>query len=370
MAATDAWFRLSEADEARLDTPALVVYPERIRANVDAMLRIAGGPERLRPHVKTHKMAEVVDLQVARGIQRFKCSTIAEAELVAGRSGGDVLLAMQPVGPKVERLRALAEAFPETRFSTLVDTPEVLETLSGAFASARRPLGVFVDLDVGQHRTGIPPADAALGLYRRAAAAPGVEPRGLQAYDGHIHDADPARRRERCEAGYAPVEALVASIRAAGLPPPAVVAGGSPTFPFHAERPGVELSPGTTLLWDRGYSRICEDLPFVPAAVLATRVVSRPRPGSVCLDLGTKAVASEMAPPRAWFPELPEPRPIGHNEEHMVIEGPDLPVGRLVYAIPWHICPTVALHAEALVAEGGRLVGCWPIAARARRLTL
>jgi D-serine deaminase-like pyridoxal phosphate-dependent protein len=367
---SEDWYRLSEAEEARVDTPALIVFPERVRRNVDAMLEIAGGPERLRPHVKTHKMAEIVDLQVSRGIERFKCSTIAEAELVASRSARDVLLAHQPVVPKVERLRALTEAFPDVRFSTLVDTPEVLARLADTFSGVDRPLGVFVDLDVGMHRTGVPPGDVALDLYRRAADAPGLEVRGLHPYDGHIRDASPERRRERCEAGYAPVAALAEAIREAGLPAPTIVAGGSITFPLHAERPDVELSPGTTLLWDSGNSQICADLPFLHAAVLATRVVSRPHDGTVCLDLGTKAVASEMSPPRAVFPDLAEPRFVGHYEEHMMLKGPDLPVGRLVYAIPWHICPTVALHSEALVAEGGRVIGRWPIVARARRLTI
>ena len=59
---SEDWFRLSEPEEARVDTPALIVFPERVRRNIDAMLEIAGGPERLRPHVKTHKMAEIVDL--------------------------------------------------------------------------------------------------------------------------------------------------------------------------------------------------------------------------------------------------------------------------------------------------------------------
>jgi D-serine deaminase-like pyridoxal phosphate-dependent protein len=56
-----------------------------------------------------------------------------------------------------------------------------------------------------------------------------------------------------------------------------------------------------------------------------------------------------------------------------VIETPraaEFSIGQALHGIPRHICPTVALHAEALVVEGGRVVETWPILARARKLTV
>jgi D-serine deaminase-like pyridoxal phosphate-dependent protein len=174
-----------------------------------------------------------------------------------------------------------------------------------------------------------------------------------------------------CDACWQPVESLSDAIRAEGLPLPSVVAGGSPTFAIHARaRPEVELSPGTTLLWDRGYTLACPELGFLPAAALLARVISVPRPGTACLDLGTKALASEMPEPRAWFPQLGEAALLGHSEEHMLLSVPDLEVGRVLYAIPSHICPTVALHSEVVVAEGGRRTGTWKVIARDRRLSV
>ncbi|MFO0852594.1 MAG: hypothetical protein U0871_29140 [Gemmataceae bacterium] len=105
-----------------------------------------------------------------------------------------------------------------------------------------------------------------------------------------------------------------------------------------------------------------------------TRVVSRPTADRVTFDLGTKAVASD--PPlarRVHLLDVPEYTPVGHNEEHYVIETPHadrFTPGDVVYALPGHVCPTVALHKEALVAEGGRVVGRWAIAARDRVLTV
>ena len=154
---------------------------------------------------------------------------------------------------------------------------------------------------------------------------------------------------------------------------PRIIAGGTPTFAIHAAHPEVECSPGTAVLWDAGYSAKVPDLPFQPAAVLLTRVVSKPGGNRICLDLGHKAVASEMPPPRAIFPALPDARAIAHSEEHLVIESEragELPIGAVLYAIPWHVCPTVALHSEAWIVKGGRAVERWPIVARARRLTV
>jgi D-serine deaminase-like pyridoxal phosphate-dependent protein len=154
---------------------------------------------------------------------------------------------------------------------------------------------------------------------------------------------------------------------------PAVVAGGSPTFPIHARRPGIKLSPGTPLLWDAGYSAAYPDLEFLVAAVLVGRVVSKPAPGMLCLDLGTKAVASEMPQPRISLLNVHDYRIVGHNEEHLIIESQDAGlyrVGDVVYGVPIHICPTVARFETASVIEGGRCTGEWQIAARNRRISI
>jgi D-threonine aldolase len=234
---------------------------------------------------------------------------------------------------------------------------------------------VLLDLDVGMHRTGIPPGAESRALYRSLAARRGVVPGGLHAYDGHLRDADPAVRARKSDAGFAPVEQLRDELIADGVPVPRVVAGGSPTFAAHARRVGVEASPGTTVLWDAGYSTQLPDLQFLPSAVLLTRVVSKPGGTRVCIDLGHKAVASEGPHPRVQLidPELHDLDFVGHSEEHLVFETPragSLAVGDVCYGLPWHICPTVALHSEAYIVSEGRVVERWPIRARDRRLTV
>jgi D-serine deaminase-like pyridoxal phosphate-dependent protein len=135
----------------------------------------------------------------------------------------------------------------------------------------------------------------------------------------------------------------------------------------------VECSPGTCVFWDAGYASKLRDLEFTPAALVLTRVVSKPGTNRLCLDLGHKAIASEMPHPRVKFLQLEDAQAVMHSEEHLVIEtdrSQDFRVGDCLYGVPWHICPTVALHSEAFVIEDGRAVGTWQVAARERRLTV
>jgi D-serine deaminase-like pyridoxal phosphate-dependent protein len=365
------WYKL--LNESQIDSPALLVYPERIEKNIERMINIACDPERLRPHVKTHKMAEIVKAQMQRGIRKFKCATIAEAEMLAQCDAPDVFLAYQPVGPKIQRLQTLIQTYPNTQFSTLVDNPEVVQWISDLFSVTNLTLPLYTDLDVGMHRTGIAPDNTALTLIRAIEKAPCLQFAGLHLYDGHLGSVDPASRSALIDTAWADIIVLVNLIRSEGFQVPNIIAGGTPSFPYHAERPKVELSPGTVLLWDQGYERICPDLPFEPAAALLSRVVSKPADDSVCLDLGTKAVASEMPPPRAIFPKIPEAKVVMHNEEHLVLQSEharELAVGQCLYAIPWHICPTVALYNEVGVVENGRVKGSWTVLGRNRKLSV
>ena len=201
----------------------------------------------------------------------------------------------------------------------------------------------------------------------------GLRAGGLHAYDGHITEPDPAARTAQCDAGFAGVLDLRDRLTQLGLPVPALVAGGSPTFAIHARHADRELSPGTSVLWDFGYGDKFADLPFLPAAVLLTRVVSKPGQDRLCLDLGHKAIAAENPQPRVRLIELPDAVAVMHSEEHLVIETPragEFRIGQGLHGIPRHVCPTVALHSEAWVVENGAARERWPIAARARRLNV
>ena len=133
------WYTVDNV--ADVPSPALLVYPERVAQNIRAALRIVGDARRLRPHLKTSKMSEVVRMHLDEGITRFKCATIAEAEMAARAGAPDVLLAYQPVGPNVARFVRLVQAFPATRFAAIVDDTAMVDALSAAAVAGRRHAG-------------------------------------------------------------------------------------------------------------------------------------------------------------------------------------------------------------------------------------
>jgi D-serine deaminase-like pyridoxal phosphate-dependent protein len=372
MPSNDAeWFKLANAVE--VPSPSLLIYVERASENIRRMIAIAGGPERLRPHIKTHKMPALIERQLRAGVQKFKCATIAEAEMCAAAGAPDVLLAMQPVGPNIGRLIRLIGAFPRTKFSTILDDGEIALQLSAAANAASLKVDVLLDIDCGMHRCGIAPGPAAIGLYQHIASLPGLRAAGFHAYDGHIHDSDLSERTRRCDEAFAPIEKLATDLRAGGLAVDIIVAGGTPTFPIHARRKGVECSPGTCVLSDVGYAKKFPDLDFLVAACVLTRVVSKPGPNLICVELGHKSVASENPHPRAEFPQLPDAHTVTHSEEHLVLETPlasSLEAGHALYAFPKHICPTVALYSEAVTVVDHVAGERWPVTARNRIITL
>ena len=365
------WYRIRNINE--INSPCLLVYPDRIEHNILKMIEIAGGQDKVRPHVKTHKMAEVVALQMKHGITAFKCATISEAEMVAGCGAKDIMLAYQPVGPNIERFFCLKKKFPASKFTCLVDCEEVARKLSDYAKLHNSETGIWLDINVGMNRTGVKPGKSASVLYKLIAGLPMLNPEGLHVYDGHIHECDYKLREKICNESFAPAWKLALDLHKSSGLPVRIVAGGTPTFPIHAKRAGVETSPGTLLLWDYGYSTSFSDLDFLHAAVLLTRIISKPASGLICIDLGHKAVASEMPQPRVWLPEAGDYEIVSHNEEHMVIRSPkatSFKVGDVLYGIPYHICPTVDRYDVVSVAREGRVTEQWDVTSRKRKITV
>src|SRR5580700_1488877 len=142
MVMAGSWYQIDNIDE--LDTPALVVYPERVRENIARAVGMVGDAARLRPHVKTHKSPAVTRLMLDAGIRRFKCATIAEAEMLAAEGAPDVLLAYQPVGPKVGRLVQLIRQYPAANFSCLIDHADAATAMAKVFDDAGLTVPVYL----------------------------------------------------------------------------------------------------------------------------------------------------------------------------------------------------------------------------------
>lgn len=368
----EAWYVIRNMEQ--IDSPALVVYIDRVAKNIELALAMIDDRQRLRPHVKTHKTAEAALLLLDAGIKKFKCATIAEAEMLALIKAPDVLLAYQPIGPKALRFISLQKNYPHTKFSCLVDNSLAAQYLSEMAFNAGIKVGVYIDLNAGMNRTGIMPDESAVQLYALCAELPGIQPIGLHIYDGHITDSDIKLREEKCDAAFAPVAYVKEALIKKGFPEPVIIAGGSATFPIHAKRKNRECSPGTFIYWDAGYGLLLPEQHFLPAALVVTRIISLPDKKTICTDLGHKAIASEnVLNKRVLFLNAPELKFIAHSEEHLLLEAEEnhhYKTGDLLYGIPFHICPTCALYERALIVKDKNITKEWKIVARDRKLFL
>lgn len=364
------------AEEDRILSPSLIFYKDYIVENIKTMIALTGGAERMWPHVKTHKCAEVVKLLQGFGLNRFKCATIAEAEMLGNCGAAEAVLAYPLLGPNVERFIKLQKAFPQTRFWAIQEDYGCIAAIGEAASRAGLTVNLMLDINPDMNRTGMP-MERACEMYVKCGKLKGIRVGGLHCYDGHHHSPS---KEERCAAAAETAEKLTAvraEIMKNGLDAPLVLVGGSPSSVCYGGYPDFFVSPGTSFLNDYGYQQGIPDIPAIPAGVVLGRVVSHPAEGLFTIDVGVKAIAADPAPIRgviAGYEDAAEP--VLQNEEHWVFrmrEDTDKtrpPLGEVVYVIPAHICPTSALYPEAVVVENGHVAGTWEITARNRVLTI
>lgn len=365
------WYEIENIGD--IDSPSLVIFKDRVQKNIETLVSMVDGIKRLRPHVKTNKTIEPVEMLINAGVKKFKCATIAEAEMLGICKAEDVILAYQPVGPKINRLIDVIQRFPNTHYSCLVDNIDAAKKISESFQAEDLSIPVFIDLNVGMNRTGIT-VDKAAQLYKECSRLKGLVPVGLHMYDGHIRDQDFQIRKEKCDKGFDEVMELKNTIVKNGFKEPLIVAGGSPTFSIHSKRKKVECSPGTFIYWDKGYSTLCPEQNFLPAALVISRVISLPASNKICTDLGHKSIAAENEiARRVEFLNAPELKPVSQSEEHLVMEAAEehsFKPGDVLYGLPFHVCPTIALYDRALIVENGCVTGSWKTIARDRKISI
>ncbi len=333
---------------------------------------MVGDVGRLRPHIKTNKSPGAVCMMIEAGITKFKCATIAEAEMLAMLRAKDVLLAYQPTGPKLKRFIELVHHYPMTAFSCLTDNMAIAKEQVKAFENAGIQVPVYIDINVGMNRTGIAPGAAVIELMKSLSQQSSVKRIGLHVYDGHIRNPDFAKKEKEVNECYSAVEELLKEIEKEGLPAPEIVVGGSPAFSVHCKRENVECSPGTFIYWDKGYSDLCPEQDFLPAIVLMTRVISLPADGLITTDLGHKSVSAENEiGRRVCMLDDENLKAVSQSEEHLVLKNEgdkSYSVGDILYGLPFHVCPTVALYERVITVENGDTTGEWMNIARDRKI--
>lgn len=360
-------YTIKNVDE--IPSPALVVYRDIVERNIKTIGGLLDGYDRLRPHIKTHKMSQVARMEMAAGITKFKCATPKEAALLAANGATDVMIAYPPIGPQMARVVGLKQLHPDVAFRVIGDDEPSIRQLAAACTEGGVTIGVLIDVNTGMNRTGAAPGEPCVALATLIDSLDGLSFDGLHAYDGHLAgDGEP--RREMARESIQLAVDTKKQIEKTGIEVPLVVASGTKGFDATDQVDGVtEVSPGTWIFWDSGYG---ENLafPFNWAALVVSRVISTPADDLITLDAGSKGINPDVPAPHFRALNLDgELEFLVRNEEHQLIRlepGVKRPnVGDVIYLVPKHVCTTVNMYDEAHVVDGdGNWTETWPIDAR------
>jgi D-serine deaminase-like pyridoxal phosphate-dependent protein len=374
--AWDERFRIENADDVM--TPALLIYPDAVAANINAIVKsLSGDASRWRAHVKTAKLAFTMRMLVERGVTNFKCATTLEL-LVACESGArDVLVAYPVVGANAQRVREIAEKFPKVRVSILAEN----EAQALQWRSTR--VGVFLDINPGMDRTGVEQdRHTEIVTLVHAIKSSALDFRGLHYYDGHFGGLEESERIAAAQQGYEHLLAAVAAIEESGVAVEEVITAGTPTFAASASFAGFRghrfvhrISPGTVVYNDAtSLVQLPSSLGLQPAVLVMTRVVSHPHAGRITCDAGHKSVSADAGLPTCVVAGHPELAPLGPSEEHLpmaVADGSVPPkVGEILYLLPRHVCPTVNNFDVALIVQDHRAAHVEKVSARGREMPI
>ena len=357
-----------------LETPVPIVDLDRLARNLDRAARYAADHQLgLRPHIKTHKSPRLAAEQIKRGAIGLTCATPFEAEVMSEVTD-DLLLAYPPVGAlRARRIAALPE---QVRLTVALDSTTAVDDLAAAARAADREIGVYVELDLGMHRVGLPVVEDAIALARRIRDAAPLTFSGIAFYPGHIREAVDSQEA-KLDALRSGLADALSSFDRASLSPDAVSGGSTPTMWRTHEIPRVtEFRPGTYIFNDRSTADIgaC-DWDDCALTVLAT-VVSTAVPGQAVIDTGSKALGREPMRGRGGdesfgcLLEHPEVVVKGMSEEHGLLDLSRTSwrptVGERVRVIPNHVCIVVHLNDVIFGVRGSAVETSWPVAARGR----
>lgn len=357
-----------------LETPAIAVDLDCLERNLASMAEYARARGlHLRPHTKTHKIAEIARSQIRHGSNGITVAKSEEAEVMAAAGCEDILIAYPVYGAlKWSRLARLAL---DRRITVAIDAMETLQGLSAEAQRAGSVIGILVEFDVGMRRCGVDGPAAVLSLAQQTVRHPGLEMRGVMYYPGHIWDR-PEEQGPALAAVGDQVAAVLDALQRAGIPCPIVSGGSTPTARnSHLVHGTTEIRPGTYVFNDRNTLGVGACSPEDIALRVIATVVSTAVGGRAILDSGSKTLTNDR-----WISGTegghgivegyPDVRIAALSEEHGHLDlsrsTAQFEVGQRVSIVPNHVCPCVNLHDRIHFHRHGAVEGFWMVDARGR----
>ncbi|MBI1916924.1 MAG: DSD1 family PLP-dependent enzyme [Planctomycetes bacterium] len=348
----------------QLDSPQLLIDLDVLDANLERMRStFAGRPLAIRIHFKSLKCGGLARYLSGKGMTKFLCAKLNEAEVLADAGVSDIFIANQVIGP--DKLRRLCELAKRAQVRVCVDDAGNVEEMGRAARAAGVTVGVLVEVDVGMARCGVEPGTPALELARHVQRQEGLRFVGLQGYDGHLQlMSDTAEQRRGCLEALEKLVGTRRLLEANGIPVEVVTGAGTGTSAIVGRYDGVtEIQPGSFLLMDCAYHAVRPE--FACSLSVLCTVISR-RPGHYVLDAGSKAISQDFGKP--MIKGRPEEKVQRLAEEHAKVEdgGTGPKVGERREVVPAHCCATMNLHRQCIAHRGGRVEAFWSIEASGR----
>lgn len=345
-------------------TPYLRVDVDRARTNIERTVRwAAAAGVALRPHAKTHKCPQLARMQLDAGAVGLTVATIGEAEVFVEHGAEDVFVAY-PLWLTADAARRLRDLAGRADLAIGVDSAEsavrAARLLDGSGVAA------LIEVDCGQHRTGVAPDDA--GALAAAAVEVGLPVRGIFTFPGHSYAPETLVTAADDEAHA--LRAATESLQAAGLEPDVVSGGSTPSLAHTHTEDLTELRPGVYVFGDAQQWELGTTPPDDLALTCRATVISHAG-GRLVLDAGSKALGADRAAYATGWGRLldhPDARVVHLSEHHAVVDLADAPLpalGSRVDVVPNHVCAAVNL-ADTLWADTGDRLEAWPVAARGR----
>lgn len=364
----------------KISTPRLVVFQDKVEENINSMRKyletITGNRrfDHLCVHVKTNKSSHLTGILLKQGMSYFK-STLNEVTMLIASGAKDIFIAYPLLRKGASFIARSIKNNPDIDFQVQVGCRQHTDILRKVAAEYNIQWKVFIDVDVGMHRTGIDP-DKVIELYKEIADQPEFKFMGLHGYDGHIHYQDKNRRAREAGKAMQKLIGVYKTFSRNQIKIERVVAAGSPTFEQDlkilykniSDSIRVMVSPGTWVYWDTEYDKLLPEK-FEMAALVLAQVIEVGEKNRITINCGHKGWGADRGPVELFSGE--KMKLFSFNEEHTVLEhkrGDIYTIGDYVLIAPRHVCSTVNLYEYfTLIGKDGEIIALEsPVDARNR----